>query len=113
MPWALSFMECPSLACGGTRADLVVRAVAADLVARSGLEAPGPDPRGREFDGLPRLGQVILGRDVAARETGFEEAQLDARRQPPRHLLLGERVDLELETVAHALIGRLLLGHVA
>src|SRR6266508_3241221 len=98
---------------GRAGTDLVVRTVAADLVTRCRLEAPGPDARGRGLDGLPRLGQIRYGRGVAAGKARFEEAQLHARRQLPRHLLLGERVDLELQALADAFVGGLLLRHIA
>src|SRR5262245_46368992 len=102
MPFAVSFMASPlaggaSLLGGGARADLIVGAVAARLVARGGIEAPRPDARGGGGDGGLRLDEIALRRPVPAGQTGLEEAQLDGGGQAPRLLADGERVDLELE----------------
>src|SRR5215510_11722561 len=113
MPLALSFMLALLFSGGRAGADLVVGAVAAGLVAGRGLEAARPNARRRRLDGLPGLREVALGWGVAPGDAGFEETQLDARGQPARHLLLGQRVHLQLEALARAAVRRLLLGDIA
>src|SRR5678816_3777499 len=111
MPLALSFMG--SLLGGGARADLVVGAVAAALVFGGGLELAVADAAGRVLDGLARGLEVLQRRHVAAGQARLQEAQLHAGGQPAGHLVLGQRVDLELQALARALVGLLLVGHVA
>src|SRR5262245_35304463 len=117
MPFAVSFMASPlagraSLLGRGARADLIVGAVAARLVARGGIEAPRPDACGGGGDGGLRLGEVALRRPVPAGQARLEEAQLDRGGQPPGLLADGERVDLELQALARAPVRRLRLGDV-
>src|SRR6266851_7115444 len=114
MPLALSFMSfLRSLLGGGAGADLVVEAIATGLVLGSRLELPLADAARRLLDGLARDRQVVEGRRVPPGETGLEEAQLHPRGQPPGHLVLSERLDLELEALLRALVRLLLVGHVA
>src|SRR4029450_4607688 len=118
MPFALSFMVSPSGSWGsllgrGTRTDLVVGTVATGLVLGRRLELPPSDAVGRLRDGLPRDHQILGGGLVTAGETGFQEAQLHARGKPAGHLVLGQRVDLQLETLLRALVRLLLVGDVA
>src|SRR6185369_10252860 len=74
------------------RADLVVRAVAADLVRRRRLEVARADPRGGGGDLGGGARQILLGRTMAAGEPRLEEAELHPGGKPPRHLALRERV---------------------
>src|ERR1700730_3437665 len=114
MPLALIFMIAPFLfAGGGAGTDLVVGAIATDHVTGSGLEAPRADAAGRGQDDLAGRVQVSVHGLVAPDEPGLQETELDARGQPPRHLLLGQRVHLELEAVLRSLVGLLLLRDVA
>ena len=63
------------------RADLVVRAVAADLVRGRRLEAGARgSPRRRADDLGGGARQILLGRTMAADEPRLEEAELHARR---------------------------------
>ena len=95
------------------RADLAVRAVAANLVAWRGFKAPRPDARRGGLDRRYGLLKVFLRGGVAARQARLQEAQLHAGREFAGHFLLGQRVDLELERFSGALVGRLLLRDVA
>src|SRR5262249_38297541 len=109
----LQLLGAPLFGGGGAGTDLVVGAVAADLVAGGGLELPGADPRRGRLDGCARLDEVVLGGHVTAGQAGFQEAQLHASGKMPRHLPLGQRVHLELEALPRAPDRRLLLGDVA
>src|SRR3984893_12290982 len=126
MPLALSFMlpsPCPlprwregvwgSLMGRGAGADLSVRAIAAGLIVGRRLELPLPDAARRRLDGVPRGHQAVQRGRVPPGEAGLEEAQLHPRGQPPGHLVLGQRVDLELESLPRALVRLLLVGDVA
>src|SRR5258708_36693566 len=121
MPLALSFMlhsPCSphrgegvwsSLLGGGAGADLVVGAIATGLVLGSRLELPLADAARRLLDGLARDRQVVEGRRVPPGETGLAEAQRHPGGQPPGHLVLGRRVELELEALLPALVSILLV----
>src|SRR4029077_13368282 len=111
MPFALSFMA--SLLGSGAGADLIVRAIAARLVLGGRLELPLPDAARGLLDGGPRGDQVLRGGLVPAGQARLEEAELHPRGQPAGHLVLGQRVDLELEALPRALVRLLRLGHVA
>src|SRR5262249_61460556 len=113
MPLALSFMLALLFAGGGAGTDLVVGAVAASLIAGRGVEMARTDPGRRGLDGLAGFREITFRGRVPTGEPRLEEARLDAGGQPPRHLLLGERVHLELEALAGAPVRRLLIGDVA
>src|SRR5438552_4380238 len=114
MPLALLFMIAPLLFAGGSAGtDLLVGAIATGRVTGGGVEAPRADTAGRGQDGLAGLVQVFVHGLVAPDEPGLQETELHARGQPARHLLLGQRVHLELEAVLRALVGLLLLRDVA
>src|SRR5215510_7660215 len=113
MPLALSFITPLLFSGGGAGTDLVVGAVATDLVAGGGLEAPRADPRRRRLDGLARLDEVLLRGHVTPGQAGLQEAELDAGGETARHLPQGESIHLELEALPGAAVRRLLLGDVA
>src|SRR4030081_2228008 len=98
MPLALSFMVALLFAGGGAGANLVIGAVAARLVAGRGIEAPRPYTGRARLDGAAGLREILLPGRMAPREARLEEAELDSRGQAARHLLLRERLHLELQT---------------
>ena len=59
---------------GGVRADLVVRAVAAALGRRRGVEGAGADAARGQLHRLDRFLRVGVGRRVTPDEVGFDEA---------------------------------------
>src|SRR5215468_8092883 len=100
MPLALSFMGAPfSLPRGGLGADLVVGAVAADLIGGRRLERASADPRRGLLDLVPGALELRLHRPMASDQAGLEEAQLDGGGQAARHVPLRQRVDAELQTL--------------
>src|SRR5262249_25231325 len=113
MPLALSFMTPLLFSGGGAGTDLVVGAVAADLVSGSGLEVSRANPRRRRLDGRARLDEVRLPGHVTPRQARLQEVELDAGGETARHLPQGKSIHLELEALPGAAVCRLLLGDVA
>src|SRR6185436_6207693 len=88
----------------GVRTDLAIRAVAAGPIGGRGLEATGADAGRRLLHGSARLLHVRLGRVVAADGVGLEESKLHSLGKRACHLAPGQRVDLELQALARALV---------
>src|SRR5262249_60650402 len=98
---------------GGAGTDLVVSAVAADLVSGGGLEVSRANPRRRRLDGRARADALLLRGHGTPRQTRLQEVELDAGGETACHLPEGESIHLELEALPGAAVCRLLLGDVA